>query len=122
MGSRDTRASLFFPHDASWNRNCQASSRGKLFLRRSSRLTATQGRSVGACCTMAGPAVSFHTLRLTYFDGPGRADPVRWALRFAGIEFEDERLSIEAWDEMRESGERDVPLLQLPLLTVNTVV
>lgn len=72
--------------------------------------------------TMAGPAVSFHTLRLTYFDGPGRADPVRWALRFAGIEFEDERLSLAEWDEMRESGERDVPLHQLPLLTVNTVV
>jgi glutathione S-transferase len=73
--------------------------------------------------TMAGhAAAAFHTLRLTYFDGPGRADPVRWALRYGGVAFEDERLSVAEWDDMKESGDRDVPLQQLPLLTVNTVV
>ncbi len=33
-------------------------------------------------------------LRLTYFDSPGRAEPVRIALFVAGLAFEDRRLNL----------------------------
>eukprot|EP00041_Stephanoeca_diplocostata_P013017 m.221412 g.221412 ORF g.221412 m.221412 type:complete len:484 (+) comp19188_c0_seq3:291-1742(+) len=65
---------------------------------------------------------NFHTMRLTYFDGNGRADPIRLALRISEIPFEDERIQLRDWMGMRDSGDRDLPLCQLPTLTVNTTV
>eukprot|EP00038_Savillea_parva_P010692 m.192047 g.192047 ORF g.192047 m.192047 type:complete len:465 (+) comp18550_c0_seq1:58-1452(+) len=73
--------------------------------------------------TRAAP--TFHTLRLTYFDGPGRAEPVRLAFLWGGVAFEDERLSVDEWTALSAAaaqGNRDVPLLQLPVLTVDTIV
>jgi glutathione S-transferase len=32
-------------------------------------------------------------LRLSYFDSPGRAEPVRIVLRMGGVPFEDRRLA-----------------------------
>lgn len=43
-------------------------------------------------------------LRLTYFDAPGRAEPVRIALNLAGLEFEDRRLKYPGFAEMKQQG------------------
>ena len=56
-------------------------------------------------------------LKLTYFDSPGRAEPIRLALRMGGVPFEDHRLAFA--DFMRARAEGVLPLGQVPLLTVD---
>lgn len=56
-------------------------------------------------------------LKLTYFDAPGRAEPVRIALRIAGIPFEDHRLKHAEFAEQKASG--GLPLGSVPVLTVD---
>lgn len=58
-----------------------------------------------------------HTLTLTYFDSPGRAEPVRLALRMGGLPFVDRRLSFAAFVEARQRGE--LPLGSVPVLEVD---
>jgi len=57
------------------------------------------------------------TLRLTYFDGPGRAEPVRVALFHGGVPFEDRRLKFPEFAALRAQGE--LPLGSLPVLDVD---
>ncbi len=56
-------------------------------------------------------------LRLTYFDAPGRAEPVRIALFVAGLSFEDRRLKFPEFMELKQSGA--LPLGSLPVLEVD---
>jgi glutathione S-transferase len=56
-------------------------------------------------------------LRLTYFDAPGRAEPVRIALTLAGQAFEDRRLSFPEFAAQRAAGA--FPLGSLPVLEVD---
>lgn len=58
-------------------------------------------------------------LKLTYFDSPGRAEPIRIALRIAGIPFEDIRHKFPAFAEARARGE--FPLGSVPMLEVDGV-
>jgi len=57
-------------------------------------------------------------LTLTYFDAPGRAEPIRVALRMAGVAFEDRRLSFPEFGAAKAGGE--LPLAQVPMLQVDT--
>lgn len=59
------------------------------------------------------------TLRLTYFDSPGRAEPIRVALRLAGVAFEDHRLKFPQFVEAKGRG--DFPLGAVPMLEVDGV-
>ena len=59
------------------------------------------------------------TLTLTYFDAPGRAEPVRIALFMAGLPFEDHRLKPPEFRALKEQGA--FPLGSLPVLEVNGV-
>jgi len=56
-------------------------------------------------------------LTLTYFDAPGRAEPIRVALRMAGVAFEDRRLSFPEFGAAKAGGE--LPLGQVPMLQVD---
>jgi glutathione S-transferase len=58
-------------------------------------------------------------LRLTYFDSPGRAEPVRIALSLGGIEFEDRRLAFPAFAALKAQGA--FPLGSVPMLEVDGV-
>lgn len=60
------------------------------------------------------------TLKLTYFDAPGRAESVRVALRLSGIEFDDHRLNFGQFREAKEAGV--LPLGSVPVLEVDGVV
>lgn len=55
-----------------------------------------------------------HTTSLTYFDGAGRAEPIRIALFLAGIPFEDKRVSFPEFMALKQSGA--LPLGSLPVL------
>ena len=56
-------------------------------------------------------------LKMIYFDMKGRAEPTRLALAIGGIDFEDERISREAFMAAKTNGE--YPFGQLPVLVVN---
>jgi len=58
-------------------------------------------------------------LRLTYFDTPGRAEPVRIALTLAGQAFEDRRLNFPEFGALRAAGA--FPLGSVPVLEVDGV-
>ena len=56
-------------------------------------------------------------LKLFYFNIPGKGEPIRLALTYAGIPFEDVRLDGEKFRELKESGRLafgQVPALELP--------
>lgn len=59
------------------------------------------------------------TLELTYFDSPGRAEPIRVALRLAGLPFQDIRLKFGEFTEAKARG--DFPLGAVPMLEVDGV-
>ncbi len=59
------------------------------------------------------------SISLTYFDSPGRAEPVRLALRLGGLPFTDRRLSFQQFGELRASGA--LPLGSVPLLEIDGV-
>lgn len=42
-------------------------------------------------------------LKLTYFNMPGRAEPVRLALKINGVDFEDNRISGPEFGALRQS-------------------
>jgi glutathione S-transferase len=55
-------------------------------------------------------------LKLTYFDfDGGRGEPARLALHIGGIPFEDERISLKDWPQIRER----TPFQALPILEVD---
>ncbi len=56
-------------------------------------------------------------IKVTYFPGKGRAEPVRLALHVGGIEFEDERLGVEAIKVRKGAGA--LQLHFLPTMTVD---
>lgn len=56
-------------------------------------------------------------LQLTYFDGPGRAEPLRIALTIANIPFEDHRIKFPEFAALREQGA--FPLGSVPVLSVD---
>lgn len=58
-------------------------------------------------------------LRLSYFDSPGRAEPVRIALALAGLPFEDRRLKFPEFAALKEQGA--LPLGAVPVLEVDGV-
>ncbi|KAI9209105.1 glutathione S-transferase [Polychytrium aggregatum] len=55
------------------------------------------------------------SLKLTYFDMPGKAETSRLAFFVGGIEFEDERLTREQFQALKPS----LPFGQVPILTIN---
>jgi glutathione S-transferase len=56
-------------------------------------------------------------LKLTYFDAPGRAEPIRIALRMSGLPFEDNRLAFPAFAAAKASGA--LPLGSVPVLEID---
>ncbi|TMW59774.1 hypothetical protein Poli38472_004843 [Pythium oligandrum] len=54
-------------------------------------------------------------LKLTYFNGPGRAQPTRLAFLIGGVEFEDERVQLSDMEKLRPS----LPFGQLPVLSID---
>ncbi|XP_046688652.1 hematopoietic prostaglandin D synthase-like, partial [Homalodisca vitripennis] len=50
--------------------------------------------------------------KLTYFNGRGRAEAIRWLLVYMDEEFEDVRIDSEDWLKMKQT----TPFGQLPLL------
>lgn len=57
------------------------------------------------------------TLQLTYFDAPGRAEPIRVALFLAKVPFEDRRLKFPDFAALREQG--GLPLGSVPVLAID---
>ncbi|GKZ01362.1 hypothetical protein MPSEU_001087200 [Mayamaea pseudoterrestris] len=56
-----------------------------------------------------------HSIKLTYFDFGGRAEPIRLALALSKIPFEDHRISRADWLALKPN----TPYGQVPLLTVD---
>ncbi|CAK4731500.1 unnamed protein product, partial [Aphanomyces euteiches] len=59
--------------------------------------------------------MSFPSMKLTYFDLPGRAETIRLALAIGGVPFQDDRVPRAAWPALKPT----VPFKQLPVLTVD---
>ena len=59
-------------------------------------------------------------LKVTYFDGPGRAEVTRLLLHYGKVEFEDERLDKEGFGKLRETGV--LPFQQLPVLHIDDTI
>lgn len=59
------------------------------------------------------------TLKLTYFDSPGRAEPIRVALHLGGLAYEDHRLKFPQFVEAKTRG--DFPLGSVPVFEVDGV-
>jgi prostaglandin-H2 D-isomerase / glutathione transferase len=58
-------------------------------------------------------------LELTYFDAPGRAEPIRVALHIAGLPFTDRRLKYPEFAERKAKDE--LPLGSVPVLSIDGV-
>lgn len=63
----------------------------------------------------AKAAAPLPALKLTYFDLKGLGQAIRNTLRYGEVEFEDERVSMDAWSELKDS----MPFGQLPCLQVH---
>lgn len=59
-------------------------------------------------------------IEVTYFNSPGRAEPVRVALRLANVPFVDTRIDFPQFGAMRAEGR--FPLGSVPVLAVDDVV
>lgn len=55
------------------------------------------------------------SIKLTYFDIEGKAEPVRLALVLSGTEFEDERVQFSDWPAMKPT----TPYGKLPVMTID---
>jgi glutathione S-transferase len=73
-------------------------------------LTFTESFASKPSFTMSPPSI-----KLTYFDIEGAAEPIRLALVLAGVDFEDERLAFSDWPAMKPS----TPYGQVPLMTID---
>ncbi|XP_014262414.1 glutathione S-transferase-like [Cimex lectularius] len=58
------------------------------------------------------------TSKLTYFDQTGLAEPIRLILSFGGVEFIDQRVSLDEWKELKLR----LPWPQLPVLEMEDKV
>lgn len=58
-------------------------------------------------------------LKLTYFDAPGRGEPIRVALFIGGVAFEDHRVQFPEFAALKSQGA--FPLGSVPVLTVDGV-
>jgi prostaglandin-H2 D-isomerase / glutathione transferase len=58
-------------------------------------------------------------LKLTYFDAPGRGEPIRVALYIGGVAFEDHRVQFPEFAALKSQGA--FPLGSVPVLTVDGV-
>ena len=58
-------------------------------------------------------------VKLTYFAGRGRAEQIRLALHHAKIDFEDEKLSFEAWPVKRAELGDYFEFGQMPVLEID---
>eukprot|EP01125_Pyxidicula_operculata_P018112 TRINITY_DN640_c0_g1_i1.p1 TRINITY_DN640_c0_g1~~TRINITY_DN640_c0_g1_i1.p1 ORF type:complete len:213 (+),score=41.36 TRINITY_DN640_c0_g1_i1:737-1375(+) len=56
--------------------------------------------------------MSKHTLKLTYFDFGGRAEAVRLAFYIGGVEFNDHRIQVSEWPQLKPT----TPLGSIPVL------
>ncbi len=59
------------------------------------------------------------SLKLSYFDAPGRAEPIRIALRLGGVAFEDDRMQFPAFMAAKAGGA--LPLGSVPVLQVDDI-
>lgn len=57
-------------------------------------------------------------LKLTYFNGPGRAELTRLVLHYGGISFADDRIAFDKFAELKLT----LPLGQIPVLEVDDTV
>ena len=48
-------------------------------------------------------------MKLTYFNGKGRAEPARLILAQAGVEYEDIRIEFNEWPALKPSKFRFIP-------------
>eukprot|EP00463_Aulacantha_scolymantha_P002653 TRINITY_DN33_c0_g1_i11.p1 TRINITY_DN33_c0_g1~~TRINITY_DN33_c0_g1_i11.p1 ORF type:complete len:148 (+),score=24.74 TRINITY_DN33_c0_g1_i11:364-807(+) len=64
-----------------------------------------------------GSELEMKGMELVYFDAQGRAETIRIALHFAGIEFRDVRLDRETFGKMKKNGL--FPFGQVPALFNN---
>ncbi|CAG7833931.1 unnamed protein product [Allacma fusca] len=55
--------------------------------------------------------------KLTYFNLTALGEPIRWAFKIAGVDFEDERIEISDWAAVKKSGR--FPQEQIPLLEID---
>ncbi|KRT81981.1 Glutathione S-transferase [Oryctes borbonicus] len=53
------------------------------------------------------------SVKLTYFDIRGLGEPIRYLLKYSGINFEDDRISFDDWPKLKPS----MPFGQMPLIT-----
>jgi len=67
--------------------------------------------------TSSSATKSAPKLKLTYFNGRGRAEITRWIFAEAGVDFEDNRIEGKDWGKLKDS----TPYGQLPLLEVDGV-
>jgi len=52
--------------------------------------------------------------KLTYFNSRGLAEPIRWILAMAGVQYEDNRIEKEQWPELKPTFEwGHVPVLEV---------
>lgn len=61
------------------------------------------------------------TYKLIYFDFEGRAEPIRWLLSYAGVNFEDKRIDRDEWKELKPSECDDFHLNRIKLLLVRFI-
>lgn len=54
-------------------------------------------------------------LILTYFDGPGRGEPIRLAFKIGNVDFEDKQISFGEWPAIKPT----TPAGQVPMLEVD---
>lgn len=85
-------------------------------------LASARGRAQEPSAAGVVPASHFGwyrmtSIRLTYFNSPGRAESIRLALRIGGVAFEDHRIGFAEFGKAKAGGE--FPLGSVPVLEVD---